>query len=72
MPYGAAFLQTLPMGRFGTMDELTKMVLFLASDDSSFCTGADFVADGGITENINLAHMDIPPSGSMPYRFVQF
>ena len=47
----AAFLQTLPMGRFGTMDELTKMVLFLASDDSSFCTGADFVADGGITEN---------------------
>ena len=47
----AAFLQTMPMGRFGTMEELTKMVLFLASDDSSFCTGADFVADGGITEN---------------------
>jgi NAD(P)-dependent dehydrogenase (short-subunit alcohol dehydrogenase family) len=39
----------VPMGRFGEAREMAKAALFLASDESSFTTGADFVVDGGIT-----------------------
>lgn len=38
---------TSPMGRLGTSEEIASMVLFLASDESSFSTGAEFIADGG-------------------------
>jgi NAD(P)-dependent dehydrogenase (short-subunit alcohol dehydrogenase family) len=39
----------IPMGRFGEAAEMAKAALFLASEDSSYLTGADFVVDGGIT-----------------------
>ena len=39
----------IPMGRFGLAAEMAKAALFLASDDSSYVTGADFLVDGGIT-----------------------
>ena len=38
-----------PLGRVGTVDDMASLLLFLASDDSSFCTGAEFVIDGGMT-----------------------
>ncbi|MET0663950.1 MAG: SDR family oxidoreductase, partial [Acidimicrobiales bacterium] len=39
----------IPMGRFGEAKEMADAALFLASDESSFTTGTEFVVDGGIT-----------------------
>jgi len=39
----------IPMGRFGEAAEMAKAALFLASDESSFMTGSDFMVDGGLT-----------------------
>jgi NAD(P)-dependent dehydrogenase (short-subunit alcohol dehydrogenase family) len=38
-----------PMGRLGKAEEIAAVIAFLASDDASFATGAEFVADGGYT-----------------------
>jgi NAD(P)-dependent dehydrogenase (short-subunit alcohol dehydrogenase family) len=39
----------IPMGRFGEASEIARAALWLASDESSFTTGTEFVVDGGIT-----------------------
>jgi NAD(P)-dependent dehydrogenase (short-subunit alcohol dehydrogenase family) len=39
----------IPMGRFGEAAEIAKAALYLASSDSSFVTGSEFLVDGGIT-----------------------
>lgn len=46
----AAFQQMTPLGRMGRADEMAKAILFLASEDSSYSTGTDLIADGGITQ----------------------
>ncbi len=44
-----AFAKTIPLKRMAKPEEVSSLVLFLASDDSSYSTGAEFVVDGGIT-----------------------
>ncbi len=39
----------VPMGRFGRAKEMAQAALFLASDESSYLTGSDFLVDGGLT-----------------------
>lgn len=43
-------VQTIPLGRVGTPDEIAKAVVFLASDDSSFVNGVELFVDGGMTQ----------------------
>ena len=42
------FVARQPMGRLGTAQEVANLVLFLASDESAFCTGQLYAVDGGV------------------------
>jgi NAD(P)-dependent dehydrogenase (short-subunit alcohol dehydrogenase family) len=41
---------SVPLGRFGTPDEIAKAVVFLASNDSSYITGTELFVDGGFAQ----------------------
>lgn len=43
------FEANIPLGRIGRVDEVAKLVRFLASDDASYMTGAIIPVDGGLT-----------------------
>jgi NAD(P)-dependent dehydrogenase (short-subunit alcohol dehydrogenase family) len=49
----AAITKTIPLRRRGTPEEMAKAMLFLASDDSTYCLGSELLVDGGFTQLVN-------------------
>ena len=47
---GEQFASQVPLGRFGSADEIARTVLFLASEDASFINGVEVVVDGGLSQ----------------------
>lgn len=47
---GKSFAASVPLGRFGTSEEVAKTALFLASDDASYINGIEIDVDGGLSQ----------------------
>jgi meso-butanediol dehydrogenase/(S,S)-butanediol dehydrogenase/diacetyl reductase len=50
----ARFGEAHPLGRVGTPEEVAELAAFLASDKASFCTGGDYLIDGGLKAGIGV------------------
>jgi len=46
---GGGAAEIIPLGRFADPEEVSNLVVFLASDESRFITGAEHIIDGGMT-----------------------
>ena len=49
----AIITKTIPLRRRGTPEEMAQAMLFLASEDSSYCLGSELLVDGGLTQLVN-------------------
>ena len=49
---GDVLMQRIPYGRFAEAEEVAKLALFLASDDSEYMNGTEFIIDGGMIQGI--------------------
>ncbi len=47
---GQSFSESVPLGRFGSADEIANTVLFLASDEASYINGVEVPVDGGLSQ----------------------
>jgi 3(or 17)beta-hydroxysteroid dehydrogenase len=45
----STLVASIPLGRLGKAEEVADLLVYLVSDESKFCTGAEFVIDGGLT-----------------------
>ena len=50
----ARFGASHPLGRIGTPEEVAELAAFLASDRAGFCTGGDYLVDGGLLAGIGV------------------
>ena len=56
-PYLEPVIKANPLGRAGTVEDIARLALFLASDASAYITGQDHVVDGGTTAGLPLARV---------------
>ena len=54
MDLGEYFSSRAALKRIGTSEEVANLALFLAGDESSYCTGSEFVIDGGLIAGFGL------------------
>ena len=52
LPENEAFKHRIPMGRYGTVDEVSELISLLASDKAAYITGQNIRIDGGITRSV--------------------
>lgn len=57
--FAARWRRMAPLGRFGRTEEVARLVLFLASEDSSFITGQDIAIDGGFTTAFRFESLEL-------------
>jgi len=50
----AQFGKAHPIGRVGTIEETAELIAFLAGDRAGFCTGGDYLVDGGLMAHIGV------------------
>jgi NAD(P)-dependent dehydrogenase (short-subunit alcohol dehydrogenase family) len=67
--YADSAVVNIPLGRTGTLDEVAKVVTFLASDESSYVTGIELFVDGGMATRIVtliVSFIAVPPLAPRP------
>jgi NAD(P)-dependent dehydrogenase (short-subunit alcohol dehydrogenase family) len=52
LPERAGVRDRIPLGRFGTTDEVSELISLLASDRAAYITGQNIRIDGGITRSV--------------------